>query len=131
MNKRKIMTLIKFMIFCSLGCVVSYLVISLSPNPFLSLAGCAMCGFFVAIAWPGVLSLAASHYKTGSAAMFGVLALSGDIGCFLGPEVVATASKLSLFGSPLKTGIFCAIVFPLLMLAGIVILNKKISTSEN
>lgn len=123
--------LIKFMMLCSIGCIISYLVITLSPNPFVSLAGCAMCGFFVAIAWPGMLSLAASHYKSGSAAMFGILALSGDIGCFLGPEVVALTSNLAIFSSPLKTGIFCAIVFPALMLAGIVVLKKKLSTSKN
>ena len=122
--------LMKFMIFCGAGCILSYLVTTLFENPFISLIGCAMCGFFVAIAWPGMLSLAAGHYKTGGTAMFGILALSGDIGCFLGPEVVALTSKLALFDSPLKTGIFCSIIFPVIMLVSILILKKKIEKNK-
>lgn len=118
--------LMKFMIFCSVGCILSYLVTTLPSNPFVSLIGCAMCGFFVAISWPGMLSLAASHYKAGGTAMFGILALSGDIGCFLGPEVVALCSKLDFLNSPIKSGILCSAIFPVIMLVSIIILNKKI-----
>lgn len=122
--------LVKFMIICSFGCIISYLLATLTPSAALSLIGCAMCGFFVAITWPGMISLAASHYKSGGTAMFGILALSGDIGCFLGPEVVALTSELGILSSPISTGIFCATVFPVIMLAAILYLRKKIKVGE-
>lgn len=122
--------LIKFMIFCSIGCIASYLVATLPSNPLVSLTGCAMCGFFVAITWPGMLSLASSHYKSGGTAMFGILALSGDIGCFLGPEVVAIGSKLGVFDSPIRTGLLCAVIFPVIMLVSILVLNRKIGNTK-
>lgn len=43
----------KFMIGSSILCVISYLLISLSPSPVLSLAGCGICGLSVGIMWPG------------------------------------------------------------------------------
>lgn len=39
------------MIFCSLLCFISYIIISLSPWPLLSLICCGTCGFSVGILW--------------------------------------------------------------------------------
>ena len=116
-----------FIAFCSVGCIGSYLLTTLSPNPIISLIGCALCGFFVAIVWPGTLSLAAKYTGFKGTTMFGILALGGDVGCTLGPAVVAAGSSLNILSSPIRTGILCAIVFPVLMFFVITLINKKIS----
>lgn len=111
-------------------CVFSYLVAAFAPHSFLSLAGCALCGFAVGILWPGVLSLSAKTYPAGGTAMFGILALGGDMGCFVGPEVVARVSTaLAGGGEPsVKTGLALAIVFPLIILlaSGALLAGDKI-----
>ena len=45
-----------FMAGSGILCVISYLCISLSPSPVISLAGCAVCGLSVGILWPGRFS---------------------------------------------------------------------------
>ena len=53
--------------------------------------------------------------------MFALLALAGDLGCSSGPTYVGMIS--SAFNDDLKKGILLAIIFPALMITGIVI-NK-------
>ena len=50
-------------------CVVSYLLIALSPWPVLSLAGCALCGFAVGALWPSTFSLAMKKIPGGGTAI--------------------------------------------------------------
>lgn len=95
---------------------VSFIIAALSPYSILSLLGCALCGFGVAILWPGVLSFSAKIYPQGGTAMFGILALFGDLGCFVGPQTVAYASSLTAEPS-VKTGLLFAICFPILIAA--------------
>ena len=47
-----------FMILNTVLCLISYLMISLVPNPIINLLGCAICGFAIAVMWPGTLSIA-------------------------------------------------------------------------
>ena len=101
-------------------CICSYLLICLSPLPVLSLAGCAVCGMSVGIMWPGTFSKAAVALKTGGTAMFGMLALAGDLGCSGGPTLVGMVSDLA--DGNMKYGILAAIIFPavlMLLLAGV------------
>lgn len=112
----------KFMTFSSFLCVASYLAISLLPSPVLSLVSCGLCGLSVGIMWPGTYSKASSTLKQGGTAMFALLALGGDLGCSVGPTLVGFAS--SSYGDNLKNGILCAVVFPILLLAGIVVCKK-------
>ncbi len=117
--------------FCAALCVISYLLIVFSPLPWLSLAGCALCGFSVSLMWPGTTSFAAAAFPNGGALMFGILALCGDAGCSLGPWIaggVATLLENSGAVTPeagLKMGILVTTVFPLLMVFGIILLKKK------
>ncbi|MBQ2115810.1 MAG: MFS transporter, partial [Lachnospiraceae bacterium] len=60
----------KFMVGSSILCILSYLCISLSPSPLLSLIGCSICGLSVGIMWPGSFSKAAKSLKTGGTALF-------------------------------------------------------------
>lgn len=111
-----------FMVWSSILCILSYLGISLLPIPQLSLAACAVCGFSVGIMWPGTFSKAAAALPKGGTAMFAFLALGGDLGCSAGPTVVGTVS--SMVQDNLKIGILAAVVFPVLLLAGIFVCRK-------
>lgn len=108
----------KFMIGSSILCVASYLMISLSPWPVLSLVGCSICGLSVGIMWPGTFSKAAAGLKTGGTAMFAFLALAGDLGCGGGPTVIGQIS--SMMGDDLKKGILFGLCFPVMLIVGIV-----------
>jgi hypothetical protein len=79
--------------------VVCYATAVFSLNPGVALAGCALCGVSVALMWPGTLSMSASRFPAGGAAMFGVLAMAGDLGGALGPWM---ALQVSL-GVPIRT----------------------------
>ena len=65
--------------------ILCYLVTSLVQIPIISLLGCALCGLSISIMWPGMLSYTAEKYPTGGTAMFGMLAVAGDVGCSFGP----------------------------------------------
>ena len=113
----------RFMTYSSILCVISYLCISFVPNPLLSLLGCAICGFSVGIMWPGTFSIASASIRGGGTAMFALLALAGDLGCSGGPTLAGFVS--SNLGNNLRMGILAAIVFPILLLAGIQICKKS------
>lgn len=112
----------KFMIYSSSLCILSYLGISLLPIPQLSLAACAICGLSVGIMWPGSFSKAAAALPKGGTAMFALLALGGDVGCSGGPTVVGMVS--SMFEDNLKMGILAGIIFPVLLLTGVILCGK-------
>ena len=107
-------TLRPFMLVSLVLCVVSYLLISLSPSPVLSLIGCGTCGFSVGILWPGTFSIASRTLPRGGTAMFALLALGGDIGCSGGPTFVGLVADA--FGGSLHKGILLGTLFPALML---------------
>lgn len=111
----------KFMLGSAVLCVISYLCISLSPSPVLSLAGCGICGLSVGIMWPGSFSKAAASIKNGGTALFALLALAGDLGCSGGPTLVGYVS--SVMSDNLKGGIMAAVIFPVLLAAGIMMLK--------
>ena len=104
----------KFMTGSSILCIGAYLLTALAPMPFLSLVGCAICGFSVGIMWPGTFSKAASALPVGGTAMYALLALAGDLGCSSGPTLVGFVSNA--MGGNMKVGILVAMVFPVVML---------------
>ncbi len=108
-----------FMMGSSLLCMASYLCISLISNPVFGLAGCAVCGLSVGILWPGTFSKAAADLPRGGTALFAFMALAGDMGCSGGPTLVGIVS--SRFGDDLKKGILAAVIFPFLLLAGVLL----------
>ena len=113
----------RFMIFSSCLCIASYLGISLLPVPQLSLAACAVCGLSVGIMWPGTFSKAAAALPKGGTALFAMLALGGDVGCSGGPTLVGAVTSMT--GDSLKTGILSAVIFPVLLLAAVILLCGK------
>lgn len=117
-----------FMVCSAVLCIASYLVISFSTVSLIGIVACALCGLSVGIMWPGTFSQSSLILKNGGTAMFSLLALSGDLGCLGGPTLVGIVSNL--FGDNLKIGILSGVVFPILLLIGIILcsrLEKKYS----
>lgn len=116
----------RFMICSTVLCVLSYLGISLFSVPLLNLICCAVCGLSVGIMWPGTFSKASATLPKGGTAMFALLALGGDVGCAGGPTLVGMVS--GALEDNLKMGILAGIIFPIMLLIGIILCKKtKIS----
>ena len=127
-------------------CIVSYLLTALVPIPAVALLGCALCGLSVSLMWPGMLSLSSAGYPTGGTAMFAILALCGDLGCSAGPWLTGfvsdAAQKSSVIvnwgadmgNAPaqtgLKVGMLAAILFPLVMLFGILYMRRQMKRPD-
>ena len=109
----------RFMAGSGILCIASYLCIALTPHPVIALIGCGVCGLSVGIMWPGTFSKATASVKRGGTAMFALLALAGDVGCSGGPTVVGMVSDA--LGGDLKKGILAGVIFPVLLVAGIVL----------
>lgn len=119
----------KAMLSCVVLCIISYLMIGLSSSAVVGLIGCILCGFSVGLFWPGTFSLATVSVKGCSTTMFALLALAGDMGCTSGPTVVGLVAGLTQNG--FKGGILASVVFPILLLVGLLLLGKTKDSSEN
>ena len=75
------------------------------------------------IMWPGSFSKASAALPRGGTAMFAFLALGGDVGCSGGPTLVGLIS--SAMNDNLKTGILAAVIFPILLLGGILLVKAR------
>ncbi len=113
------MDLRRFMAISGVFCVIGYLLAALSANPVLGLIGCGLCGLSVGIMWPGTFSLATANIKNGGTLMFALFALSGDIGCSVGPTIVGSIAGPN--GDALHTGILAGTLFPVLLLLGLIL----------
>ena len=130
------------MVFCAALCILCYLGTALFENPWLSLLSCALCGFSVSLMWPGTFSLTSAAYPKGGTAMFGILAVLGDVGCSVGPALMGTVSgavsgnakiaasfpNLTADQLGLKSGMLFSAVFPAFILIS---LKLSISLCEN
>ena len=115
----------KFMVLSGILCLCSYLMIGFAPIPLLGFLGCALCGLSVGILWPGTFSLAAKGIPRGGTAMFAFFAMAGDLGCGSGPTYVGILADA--FGGKLNMGILAAVIFPILLLIGLVLNAKMVS----
>ena len=113
-KKGETMELRRFMVCSGILCLISYLIIGLTPVPILGFVGCALCGASVGILWPGTFSLAAKAIPRGGTAMFAFFALAGDLGCGGGPTYVGILADA--LGGQLNLGILAAVIFPILLL---------------
>ena len=71
----------------------------------------------------GTFSKASAVLKRGGTVMFALLALAGDLGCSGGPTLVGFVS--SAFENNLRIGIFVGILFPVVLLLGLIFAGKK------
>ena len=118
----------RFMVFSCGLCILAYLGVSLLPIPALSLAACGICGLSVGIMWPGTFSKASAVMPRGGTAMFALLALGGDLGCSGGPTLAGFVA--SCLGDDIKMGILAGIVFPVLLLCGILVCRRAVKKTE-
>ncbi len=103
--------LTKALSLCAAGVFASYLFTVFAPHPILSLAGCAVCGIFVGIYWPGTLSAASRRLPLGGTTMFAALALAGDFGCAVGPGIMGFVSDAVGGTRGLKAGFLASSAF--------------------
>jgi MFS family permease len=115
--------LLKALIICSCITVVGYLTACLVPIPYVALIGCGIVGIGVALYWPGVLSVSAKALPAGGASMFAILALFGDLGCSVGPQLTAIVSQT--IGNDLKYGLLASLIFPIVIGVSITIYIKR------
>ena len=107
-------------------CVLCYMVAALSKNPYISLAGCAICGFAISILWPGTVELASKKFPQGGGAMYSSLAIFGDIGCSAAPFITGLIASMNLWGeNGLRAGMTVNIIYPIVFVIIIRRLIKK------
>ena len=104
-------------------CMIAYLLIVLVPDPVIGLIGCGLCGIGVSILWPGILSKASCTLRNGGTTMFALLAVAGDLGCSSGPLLVGLVSNTA--GGNLRAGILAALIFPVLLIVGLLMNRNK------
>lgn len=119
----EVIPLKKMMTGSALLCICCYLIAALSANSLFGLIGCALCGFSVGIFWPGTFSLAAIKLPAAGTAMYAFMALAGDVGCSVGPTLVGFVANANQ--NDLQAGLVTALVFPVLILAGMWMLREK------
>lgn len=102
----------------SLLCVLCYMAASLLKNPYAALMGCALCGYAISVMWPGIVTLAAEKFPNGGGAMYGAIAMAGDIGCSAAPYITGIVASMKVWGNNgLKAGMFVSIVYPIVYAA--------------
>ncbi len=112
--------LIKFMIASGVMCLISYLLASLSTQPLIGLVGCILCGFSVAIMWPGTISVCSPRIPKGGTAFFAMLAMAGDLGGSAGPALVGNISQAA--GDNLQKGLLAGGIFPVVLVIALILL---------
>lgn len=119
----------------SLLAIICYALAVFSSVRILALLGSALCGFAVSLMWPGTYSLTSARIPRGGTAMFGILAIFGNLGGSVGPwltgfvsdlsqrsawiQNVSISSGLGLEQVGLRAGLLTGIAFPILMLFGV------------
>lgn len=111
----------KALIINNILCVVCYVGVAVLNLPALSLVACALCGFSVSLSWPGTYSMAARYFANGGTLMFSVLALSGDLGCSMGPWIMGIVAN----NTNLQTGFLVSAIFPAIMVLVLPFLRKE------
>ncbi len=112
-----------YMLGSGVLCLICYILAAISHSPILSLIGCILCGFSVAIMWPGTISILSKRLPTGGVAMFAFLAMAGDLGGAAGPGIVGFATQLK--NDDLKAGMLVACIFPIVLIAVIIGIKIK------
>lgn len=113
----------KFMIGSGILCVICYLMATIVANPIVNLIGCIVCGFSVAIMWPGTISISSKQFPRGGTAMFALLAMAGDLGGSIGPAIVGGVAQRA--GDDIRAGMSVGLIFPFLLVVMLFSMKKK------
>lgn len=122
------LNIINVLCACSGLCIICYVTAALSDNAIFSLIACGICGFSVAVMWPGTCSLSTATIPGGGTGMFGIMALAGDLGCCSGPFVAGMVCNGIISGGGsegigMKAGFGVAVIFPVMLIAGALLLR--------
>ena len=110
----------------ALLCILCYAAAALSKNPYISLAGCALCGLAISILWPGTVELAANKFPEGDGSMYSAIAVFGDIGCSAAPFITGLVASMKMLGeNGLRAGLSVNIIYPIVFIIIIKRLIKK------
>ena len=118
-----------YMIGSGIICLCCYLLASLSSSPVIGLIGCIFCGFSVGIMWPGTISIISPRMPLGGTAMFALLAMAGDLGGAFGPSLVGAVTQQA--GDRLQAGMLAGSIFPLILVAALLLLRRKAPHTQN
>ncbi len=131
------LNLTKALVYCSILCIISYLMAVFSPLPAISMLGLGLCGFSVSMMWPGTLVLSSKAIPGGGTKLFALLAMGGDIGCSLGPWMTGIVSSMVTSSTldqtfhmtmdqlALRFGLATALIFPILLIIFVPKLTNK------
>lgn len=117
------LNLMVFMLGSGSLCVICYLMASFSGNPIIGLIGCILCGFSVAIMWPGTISISSKKFPAGGTAMFALLAMAGDLGGSIGPAIVGKVTQYA--GDDIRVGMRVGLIFPIVLILMLIILRQQ------
>ena len=110
----------KYMIGSGILCFICYMMASFSSNMIVGLLGCIICGFSVAIMWPGTISISSKTFPAGGTAMFALLAMAGDLGGTIGPSLVGRIAQNN--GDAMQYGLRAGSIFPVVLVVSIIII---------
>ena len=131
----KRLNFIKYSTVCCILCILCYALAAISENPFISLAGCAVCGFAISTLWPGVVELSSKVFSDGGGAMYSSIAIFGDVGCSAAPFITGIIASMKIWGeSGLRIGLLSNMIYPLIFILTITRMSKMrciISLSRN
>ena len=107
--------------------LISYLTVSISPYPVISLIACFLSGLGVSLLWPGSIVLSHRAFPHASAGMFALLAAAGDTGAGVGPYIVGLVSEANMgkgAGEALKSGFLAGAIYPLLLIIILLLVRR-------
>lgn len=82
------------MIISFAGAAVCYLVSGFSASPVTGLVFCVLCGFFVAMLWPGTIIWTENIYPDCGVVVYALLAAGGDFGASVAPQLMGSLTDI-------------------------------------
>ena len=130
----------------SLLAAVCYIGTALSPNIYMSVIFCVVCGIAVSLLWPGTIVLASDKFPTAGGWLFAILAAAGDIGASVFPwitgEVIDSSIESSFISgfadmlsisaeqASIRFGLLIAALFPIGALISHIILKQMAKSKK-
>jgi len=130
----------KVLIKSSILAIICYIIVALSPFPWLTVVACIFTGLAASMLWPGTLIITSERFPGAGSWIFALLAASGDVGAGTGPFLTSYVVEKSLNNgvnqlftkaysitseqAALRIGILFAAIFPIVTLLIHISLNK-------
>ena len=132
--------IMRVLILGAVGATACYVIAAILSIPIIGLVACVLTGFFTSMLWPGHL-IVSTDINKGGVMIFALMAAGGDLGAAIGPQLVgivtdavissdvggSLAADLSLTVEQLglKIGMLVAAIFPLLLIAVLLMIRPR------